>query len=225
MFELNHHAYCIIGTSSAALEVRTTLEKKHKIKSTGNPDFFDRTYESFTISDAREVKALAESRPVTSGGRKIFLLCMNGITTEAQNALLKLLEEPAEYANFFLVIPSAHLLLPTVKSRVRVIDMHDEAQASPLEKFAKTLVAAPTSKRLDLVKTFMDEITKEKRPKQDAVDLVSSLEQIIHERAGGTAAGLKKNANALEAVMLTRKYSTDRAPSLKTLLEYLSMVV
>ena len=120
---LSHHAYCIVGAEEARAELISILEKKHKIPARGNPDFFDRAYDSFGIDDARAVKSQAETRPVHGSGKKIFILTMSAITSEAQNALLKLLEEPPEYAHIFLVLPSAHLLLPTVKSRLSMLDV------------------------------------------------------------------------------------------------------
>src|SRR2546421_501162 len=111
--DLSHHAYYVIGSASIRPELVATLERVHHIQIKGNPDFFNRSYETFTIDEARELKSLAETMPIHDSGKKIFILTMNGITVEAQNALLKLLEEPAEYSHFFLILPSAHLLLPT----------------------------------------------------------------------------------------------------------------
>lgn len=231
--KLSHHAYCLIGSNLIRQDLEKVLETKHKVTIQGNPDFYARKYETFTIDDARQIKAAAESRPVIVGGKKFFILEMNAITVEAQNAMLKLLEEPAEYTHFFLILPSAHLLLPTIKSRISFIETANaEHEVIPLEKEAKALLAAPVAKRLDMVKSFMDEITKEKRPKQDAIDLLGALEELVHEKTqvttGGKSsisAGLQKNTTSLEAIMLARKYSTDRAPSLKMLLEYVAMSI
>jgi DNA polymerase III gamma/tau subunit len=239
---LSHHSYCLIGSDPARADLISMLEKRHKIKIHGNPDFFDRRYETFTIDDARELKAKASMRPVTDynsandskstsnqigGGKKIFVLTMNGITVEAQNALLKLLEEPPEYTHFFLVIPSAHLLLLTVKSRLSMMNdsrfMLHEAQigAHPdveLIESVKKFVASPKPKRLEQVKTLMDAISKEKKTKQDAIDFIDALEVAMYSNGGA-----KKNIDALKAVELARKYMNDRSPSMKMLLEYVSL--
>ncbi|MCX6719263.1 MAG: hypothetical protein NTZ38_02720, partial [Candidatus Taylorbacteria bacterium] len=117
-----HHAYCLIGTDSLRLELIPILEKRFKTSSRANVDFFEKKYEVFTIDDAREVKSSHEMMPTHSSGKKFFILSMDDITVEAQNALLKLLEEPSAYAHFFLIVPSVHLLLPTIKSRLETID-------------------------------------------------------------------------------------------------------
>lgn len=230
---ISHHAYYLTGGEEVAKELKSVLEKSHRVRITGNPDFYDRRYETFTIDDARQVKAAADSKPTITDGKKFFVLQMSGITVEAQNAMLKLLEEPAEYTHFFLIIPSVHLFLPTMKSRMSFVGDNLKSQgergalAGNYNKdviiTAKSILAAPAPKRLDIVKSFMDEITKEKRPKQDAIDLLAAIEEVMHEKTGGTHDGLKKNLVALEAVTTARKYSTDRAPSLKMLLEYVAM--
>ena len=65
----------------------------------------------------------------------------------------------------------------------------------------------------------MEEITKEKRTKQDAVDVLNAIQEAIH------AKGLKGNNGALEAIETSRKYMNDRSPSLKMLLEYVALSV
>jgi len=219
---LSHNANLIVGGDSVKDELISVLAKKQKIKIQGNPDFFDRKYETLTIDDARALKSLAGTRPVDDGGKKIFVLTMNGITVEAQNALLKLLEEPPEYAHFFLIIPSAHLLLPTVRSRLSQIDntiqKYSDSVAETGSRQATSLfIGMTTTKRLDAIKRLMDDISKEKKTKQDAVDLLNGLEASIHGK------GLKGNIKALEAIETARKYMNDRAPSMKMLLEYVAL--
>ena len=49
---------------------------------------------------------------------KVFIINEGDIlTTEAQNAFLKIIEEPPEYAVFIIVCSDAHILLQTVRSR------------------------------------------------------------------------------------------------------------
>ena len=227
--DLSHHAYCLIGAGERRHELVKSLNHAHDIEIKGNPDLYERKYTVFTIADARELKQQAESKPITSAGRKIFILEMSGITVEAQNALLKLLEEPADRTHFFIIIPSAHLLLPTIKSRILLIDGGGESDfgraaidagdksKEDLSKLAQKLMSARMNDRFDIVKSFMDEITKEKRPKQDAVELLGLLEEMVYKR------GMKGGVDPIESVILARKYATDRAPSMKMLLEYVSM--
>jgi len=245
--KFTHHAYCLIGSDSLRLELIPILEKRFKTSSRANVDFFEKKYEVFTIDDAREVKLSHEMMPTDSSGKKFFILSMDGITIEAQNALLKLLEEPSEYAHFFLIIPSAHLLLPTVKSRLEIVDLRDtktfnskknqgadgavdskgskngSAVNSNVEqdesiKEALQFTAMSVPKRLDFIKSFMVEIDKEKKSKQDAIVFLDALESLVREQKG-----IKGNLKALEAIEKARDYADDRAPSMKMLLEYVAM--
>lgn len=229
--DLSHHAYVIVGGKSEHDDLIVALSKKHKIKIAGNPDFSDRRYEIFSIDDARDLKNLASTKSAFADGRRIFIMTMNGITVEAQNALLKLFEEPGEQARFFLILPSAHLLIPTIKSRIQFLAAYESGASgsasntdSEVTKAAKEFLAAPTKKRLDLVKELMDQITKEKKTKQDAIDFLGAIEEQVYARSQGSA-GMVKNAQALDSVLLAGKYATDRAPSMKMLLEYVALNV
>ncbi len=217
---ISHHAYSIIGPDSLREELRTILQSVHGISAQANPDFYDQSYQTFTIDDARRVKSLHETRPIGPTGKKIFIISMNGATHEAQNALLKLLEEPAEYAHFFLIIPSAHLLLPTVKSRLMIIG-HSRDKGGGDEDVRKTAVSflkLSPAKKLDFIKKLVDDISKEKLTRQDAIDFLDAVEVEIHG-----AGKLKDNIKILDATALVRTYIYDRAPSVKKLLEYAAL--
>lgn len=226
----SHRASVIVGGDAAHTQLLEILTKSRTIKIQGNPDFFDRRYAAFSIDDAREVKSAHEMRPTTEEGKKIFLLTMDGITVEAQNALLKLLEEPASYAYFYIVIPSVGLLLPTVVSRVAVISLDAHAVGSrvvaqtdiqsDIAADAKQFLKLSPAKRLDFIKKFTEDISKEKRPKHDAVKMLAELQHLVR-----SAQGPAKGHDALKALSLAHDYANDRAPSLKMLLEYVALSI
>jgi hypothetical protein len=221
--KLNHHAYCLIGGDKMRVLLLSLLEKKHLVSALGNSDFIDRTYDTFTIDDARELKEQSGIKPIAEGIRKIFILTMNGITVEAQNAMLKLLEEPAEYSHFFIIIPSAHLLLLTVKSRLSFIQINnkeDEIGSNTNELVeVRKFLKSNTAKRLEYIKNLLDDIAKEKKNKQDAVNFLNNVEQAVYEDLG-----VKSGRRMLETIDIARKYANDRAPSLKMLLESVALV-
>lgn len=55
------------------------------------------------------------------GTRKVYLIDADHLNEQGQNALLKSLEEPPEYAHFILTVVSPDRLLPTIMSRVNLI--------------------------------------------------------------------------------------------------------
>lgn len=215
---LSHHVYCLVGGTEIHDELISILKNVHKISIQGNPDFFDRKYESFTVDDARELKTIHEMRPVTESGLKISILTMMSITIEAQNALLKLLEEPSDYSRFFIIIPSAHLLIPTVRSRIHLLSTEKSESSEDNIEQAKKFIKATKSKRLEIIKTLLDEVTKEKKNRQDVINFLNAVEEVIYlER------GVKEASAELESIQLARKYVNDRAPSLKMLLEQVAL--
>jgi len=79
------------------------------------------------------------------GLRKVYLIprAMD-MNAAAQNALLKVIEEPPDYAAFLLLTDSAERLLPTIRSRVQTITMRGEGAKAKSETdaaFAELLVA------------------------------------------------------------------------------------
>lgn len=70
-----------------------------------------------SVDDARELRKLV------SLGQSLILNNAHNLTIEAQNALLKTLEEPPENVQIFLLTPDPELLLPTVVSRCVINDL------------------------------------------------------------------------------------------------------
>lgn len=94
----------------------------HSARKESNPDIIRKagkgTARSFSISQIREIKEDANLAPV-SGDKKVYILeNAQEMTVEAQNALLKILEEPPTGVYFILTADSAEHLLSTIRSRV-----------------------------------------------------------------------------------------------------------
>lgn len=73
-----------------------------------------------SIATVRGVIEGAYSAPLELS-EKHFVIVAKTMTREAQNALLKVLEEPPQTTCFALVLPSSSQLLPTVLSRVQLM--------------------------------------------------------------------------------------------------------
>ena len=230
--ELNHHAYGIIADISIVAKLLVELENTHKISTRGNPDFHHQHFDNFTIDDARAIKSTHLMRPVGATGKKIFVLSIHSIGHEAQNALLKMLEEPAEYAHFFLIVPSESMLLPTVRSRLRIIYVNGEKNASrngssmvasaqniEIADLAATFLKQSRVKRLETIKKIIEDITKEKKTKQYAVEFLNAVQKLIYERGD-----IRNVAGALHLTEVVRKYIHDRGAGTKMLLEYVALV-
>lgn len=98
------------------------------------------------VDTVRSIAAGAVVVP-NEGRRKVYIIeDADTMNTQAQNALLKLLEEPPESAAFILEAANASLLLPTVRSRCEMIRANADAEASPeAESDARELLGALAS--------------------------------------------------------------------------------
>lgn len=216
---MNHHAYYVVGGPASLGAVQQFLHKQ-KIDTEGNPDYSEVVHDIFSIDDARELTRIQGIRPTEESKKKIFVITLNNITVEAQNALLKLIEEPAVYTVFFLVVPSAHILLPTVKSRMVRLDLGGQNEVRGDIEEAKKFLSLSLAKRMEYAKSLVEAVSKEKKTKQDIIDFLSGLELVIYEKKGAI-----KGKAELDAILLAKKYAGDRSPSLKMLVEYVAMTV
>jgi len=74
--------------------------------------------DNFKIEHAKQVTAEAY---ISDTQRKYIIIAAIEFTTVAQNALLKLLEEPPKNIEFILISPTKSNLLPTVRSRLPIL--------------------------------------------------------------------------------------------------------
>ncbi|MFH2059060.1 MAG: DNA polymerase III subunit delta' [Pseudomonadota bacterium] len=96
-----------------------------KIDSHHHPDIHTITRlkdkKNITISQVRDMGVTLSSKPNEARVRIVIIVDADLMNTQAQNALLKLLEEPPEKTMFILTAQKESLLLPTIISRCRKI--------------------------------------------------------------------------------------------------------
>ena len=233
-----HHAYGVSGEADALVpEILEALAASVQFAARGNPDFREERYELLGIDEAHALKEAAGRTAVTGGlpaapgrpaqaGKKIFVVSARGITKDAQNALLKIFEEPPADTHFFLIVPSFNLLLPTLHSRLSILQVSDSRGGR--EILAEEFLAKPAPARIALVQEMLKALQQEKDDKADSPEPLREKERIMEflsalERA--LAGTVWKNGDALAQVLVAKRYSRDRAPSFKLLLEHLALVL
>ncbi len=199
-----HHAYLILGTPEDAQLRAFELFKVATADREGNPDLQVLTYTTLGIDDARQLRVWAMQEPVR-GGRRMFILHAEQLLHEAQNALLKLFEEPPEKSAFALIMPSVDRILPTLRSRMEIIELEILSE----QEVAKNFLKKNLGERLKEVRDRL-------KDKDGAwiESLLASLEREAHE---------KKDRDAMHALLFTRTYLSRRGASPKMLLEYLAL--
>lgn len=112
-----HHAFWIPGEWRDFLPlVQEAILKQSKVK---EADLTILVAGSFLVENSRQLKSLT-GRALT-GETRCLLVAFDRINEEAQQALLKLLEEPPAGTVFILLSPGTTILLPTIISRLEVI--------------------------------------------------------------------------------------------------------
>ena len=86
------------------------------------------------VEDVREVPRFLSMTPAEGGWRVVIVEDADGMNEQAQNALLKTLEEPPARAVLLLTTSAPDRLLPTIRSRVRRLDLFplEETVMAPL---------------------------------------------------------------------------------------------
>lgn len=194
-----HHAYLYIG---AFKDVLKHLPSEDQVP---GPDVRHEVYERFGIVEARMLKETSSLRPVANMHRAFVLTCTS-ITLEAQNALLKLFEDPVGNVRFHLIIPHSDMLLSTLSSRLMRVETESAARDAGV---THDFLRLSYSDRL----TEVASRTKEK----DAAwmgNLLSGVE---------VWALAQKDTGILHEVTFVRKYEHNKSASKKMLLEHLAL--
>ncbi|MCL6096129.1 MAG: hypothetical protein M1444_00385 [Patescibacteria group bacterium] len=93
------------------------------------------------IAQVRDFQKRIFLKPFKSKQKAVILSAQNGITTEAQNALLKVLEEPPENTIIMLLCESSEGFLPTILSRCKIITLDKENSEINLKEYEKILLS------------------------------------------------------------------------------------
>lgn len=241
---LTHHAYFLEGPLSEFEELAHVLRESENFLP-HDPGFIARQYEKFGIDEARDLIGTASLK--NTGGRTLFVLGVGSMTSEAQQALLKLFEEPQQGTQFVLLLPHG-TLLPTLRSRMLPLEVGRgqeeflpkkslpagrQARArlfssgtlltqsahggGAVENDASQFLASPYKKRSDWVAAFLKD---EEDARERTRSFFTELEATLHPHMKE-----EKVRAALEDLSHLRQYLNDRAPSLKMILEHLAVTL
>ena len=152
------HSYLLIGKSGIGKQLfAKELAKKvmclgdekcescRKFDANSNPDFQIVVPDGKTvkIEQIRNLQAKIVEKPIISSKKVYIIDDADSTSEEAQNCLLKTLEEPPEYAMIILICANENRILETIKSRCVIIkfeDLTDEQIASYLNLHDKELI-------------------------------------------------------------------------------------
>lgn len=162
------------------------------------------------IEQARKIKEHFSLKPYQAKGRVAVLEDATSLTLEAQNALLKLLEEPPSEALLLLGASSEIKLLPTVLSRCQIIRVQraPEGEGDNVQNYEKEIekiVKGNISERFEFVEKL-----KEKE------EFLHSLVWYFHQNP--------KDYDFLKELMQAEEWANQNV-NIRAILEYLMLVI
>ena len=109
-----------------------------EFNSNNNPDFFyiKPNGNSVKIDQIRNMQKGILEKPIISSKKVYIINNAETMTKEAQNCLLKTLEEPQEYVVIILIVSNENSMLPTIKSRCTKI-FFDKISDNDLKTYIK----------------------------------------------------------------------------------------
>ena len=195
------HSYLFLGTSGIgkrliarefAKMVLCEAEEKYcgkcksclEFDSNNNPDFWEIEPDgnNVKIEQIREMQRKIAEQPIISEKKVYIINEADTMTREAQNCLLKTLEEPPEFANIILIGANEANFLSTIKSRCTIIKFNnipDEEikkyleQKYELENVPESIILASSGS------IGKAEIIKDKQELYNAVDeAINNIEKM-----------------------------------------------
>lgn len=224
-FDRLHHAYLIEGDREEILAALLMHLERIGISIKGNPDVICEEYDVFLLEHAHALRRRQGYRSA-SGEKKVFIVAFHTIMPEAENALLKTLEEPAAETHFFFVTRTEEALLPTVRSRMQVIKTRTESnneQNKRQNNMAKKFLESSLSERMKMVDSWLK--TKDARKVEAKEEVRVFLDALEFALRGRLSPGNTGTTDALRNILQAKIFLADRAPSMKLILEHLALTL
>lgn len=177
-----HHAYLRTGDSEAGIAAALSFgERELGLAPLGNPDVVVYRYGHFPVEDARRIVSAASQAPLKD--HRLIVIAAERLFHEAQNALLKVFEEPAPGTTLVLVVPAEGPILPTLRSRLIALPGVPEtperhAFILATEEERKKII----SKLLDRAKSDKDE--EKQAARAEAIRIIEDLTRTVHAQGG-----------------------------------------
>lgn len=112
----------------------------HKVSVGAHPDLHitNKQGAMIKVDDIRDIKEKAKVYP-NDGDKSVYIICdAQNMNPQAQNALLKIFEEPAKHVAFILTCPSKSSLLDTIISRATSYSMGETVTEASDEESEKS---------------------------------------------------------------------------------------
>lgn len=191
------------------------------------PDVFGIWYEniegkSIKIEQIHEFIRTTQLKPYSHKFKVGVIISAEKATREAQNALLKTLEEPPKNTFLILTASSQTKLLPTIVSRCQIIELAGKEKSRIDKRTIKTILNANIVKRYEMI----EEMVKQKNKAQVAEEVNNLIETLLGYFRGRLLKSHKdpqKSKNLFEIIKLieSTRLAIDKNVNLRLALENL----
>lgn len=175
-----HHAYFVTGESEQGIEAALAYaEAELGLARHNNPDLIVLRHGLFSVDDARKIIDSANRAPM-NGEKKAIVISALRLFHEAQNAMLKVFEEPPAGTTLILVIPAEGMLVPTLRSRLLPLPFSEKQIMTENRLLSRAFLEARSAEREKLVAKLLDRAKSDKdeekqAARNEAVELVEGL--------------------------------------------------
>ncbi|MDQ3244914.1 MAG: hypothetical protein M3P22_01005 [bacterium] len=239
-----HHAYLIEGKKSEILPELFLFLKDLGVATLGNPDFTHIDIDNFKMNEALSLRSMSTQKSF-SGDKRVFVLSINNFSTDAQNAMLKMFEEPNQHTHFFVIVPEINVLIHTLVSRFYLI----KNQNAYLDtKEVEDFLNMKFNSRIEFFKELLedakdddDDITEDKNrdlilesKRSKALNFLNILESVLHNKIFNI--NIEKDVNKkyptkdtnvifFDNIFKARKYIRQPGSSVKSILESIALSI
>jgi len=223
--ESMHHAFVIEGDTPQTRPVLFDFLKKEFGMDAGHNDLILLDRGDFGIENVQEIVDVNSRKP-TIGMYKVIVVGLHSISHQAQNAILKTLEEPRPGTFIFILTNTSAIFLPTILSRVQVVRSSVGANTNNAvantDLDAKKFIKSSPVERLAQIKEILDLKSDEEIGDAEIFAFVQEVEKLALELAQSSK---DFGARTLVAQIFTKveDYMRDTSSSKKLLLEYVTL--
>ena len=186
-------------------EENCTCKSCIEFDSNNNPDFqlIEPIDGKIKIEQVREMQRKIAEKPIISDKKVYIIDDSDTMTTEAQNCLLKTLEEPPEYITIILICSNENNLLSTIKSRCTRIYFEPISEEKIINYFGKDV-------NKNIIQFSQGSIGKALKLNENK-DLYIQLEKIMEEM---------QRKSLIEIVQISEEIYKSKE-EIKSILEYI----
>lgn len=145
-----------------------------------NPDFLyiEPDGNSLKIEQIREMQKKVQEKPIISNKKVYIINDADKMTLEAQNSLLKTLEEPPEFATIILIGTNENAFLATIKSRCMIIHFNQIADNKMIEYLNSQGIENITKNMLELFQGSIGKALELKDKQEEYLKIEKMIENI-----------------------------------------------